>query len=92
MEGQGIGVRVLVGARYLSFPRRPDSLWNPPGLLSYGALFPGLKRPDRKTDHSSPTSAESNKTYIYTSTPINFNGVMLNELSAGQSLLLPSFH
>jgi hypothetical protein len=31
--------------------------------------FPGVKRPGRETDHSSPTSAKVKKVWIYTSTP-----------------------
>jgi hypothetical protein len=34
-----------------------------------GALFPGVKRQEREADHSSPTSAEVKKIWIYTSTP-----------------------
>jgi hypothetical protein len=31
-----VGVRVLVGARFFSSPRRPDRFWGPPSLLSSG--------------------------------------------------------
>jgi hypothetical protein len=31
--------------------------------------FPGVKRPGREADHSSPISAEVKNTLIYTSTP-----------------------
>jgi hypothetical protein len=43
-----------------------------------GALSPGVKRPGREVDHSSPTSAEVKKIWIYTSTPIRLHGVMLD--------------
>jgi hypothetical protein len=33
------------------------------------ALSPGVKRPGREADHSSPTSTEVKKTWIYPSTP-----------------------
>jgi hypothetical protein len=36
LDEQGVGVRVPVGARIFSFPRRPDRLWAPPNLLSNG--------------------------------------------------------
>jgi hypothetical protein len=34
-----------------------------------GPPSPGLKRPELEADHSSPTSAEVKKMWIYTSTP-----------------------
>jgi hypothetical protein len=44
-------------------------LWGPPSLLSNGALSPGVKRPERESDHSSATSAEVKKIWIYSATP-----------------------
>jgi hypothetical protein len=42
LDDRGIGVRVPVGSRILSSPRRPDRLWCPPTLLSneYLRFFP----------------------------------------------------
>jgi hypothetical protein len=37
--------------------------------LGSGGCFPGVKRPGREADHSSPTSAEVKEMWIYTSTP-----------------------
>jgi hypothetical protein len=34
-----------------------------------GALFPGVKQPEREADHSPPAVAEVKKMWIYTSTP-----------------------
>jgi hypothetical protein len=38
------------------------------GLIQPPIQYPGIKRQGREADHS-PTSAEVNKTWIYTSTP-----------------------
>jgi hypothetical protein len=52
-----------------------------------GALYPVVKQPGREADHSSPTSAEVKKTWIYTSTPpIRLHGAVLSELSTGTTL------
>jgi hypothetical protein len=37
--------------------------------MDTGDFFPGVKRPGRGDDHSSPTSAEVKKMRIYTATP-----------------------
>jgi hypothetical protein len=45
LDNRGIGVRVTVGSRIFSSPRRPDRLWDP--TASYprgtGGSFPGVK-------------------------------------------------
>jgi hypothetical protein len=44
LDDRGVAVRVPVGSRMFSSPRRPDRLWGPPSLLSVsGALSPGGK-------------------------------------------------
>jgi hypothetical protein len=35
-RGGGVGVRVPLGLRIFSSPRRPERLWGPPNLLSNG--------------------------------------------------------
>jgi hypothetical protein len=67
LDDQGVGVRVPVGSRIFSSPRRPDWLWGSPNLLSNG--YPGVKRQGRVAAHSPPASAEVKKMWIYTSTP-----------------------
>jgi hypothetical protein len=41
--------------KIVSYPRRPDRLWGPPGFLRNGH---GGRRPGREADHSPPTGAE----------------------------------
>jgi hypothetical protein len=36
LDGRGVWVRVPVGSRIFSSPRRPDRLWGPPNILSNG--------------------------------------------------------
>jgi hypothetical protein len=45
LDDRGDGVRVPVGSRFLSSPRRPDRLWGQHTLLSngYRGSFPGGK-------------------------------------------------
>jgi hypothetical protein len=38
LDGRVVGVRVPVGARLYSFPRRRDRFWGPPSLLLNGYL------------------------------------------------------
>jgi hypothetical protein len=50
LDERAIGVRIPVGTRFFSSPRRPDWLWGPPILLcneyrffSLGVMLPGVK-------------------------------------------------
>jgi hypothetical protein len=64
LDDRGEGVRVPVGSRAFSSPRRPDRLWSPPNLLSNGHrgfFLLGVKRPGHEADHSPPASAEVKK-------------------------------
>jgi hypothetical protein len=66
LDDRGVGVRVPVGSRIFSSPRRPDRLWGPSSLLSN--RYQVVNQPGREADHSPPTSAEVKKMWIYTST------------------------
>jgi len=52
------------GKRLFSFPKYPNRLWGPPSLIfcGYRGCIPGVKRPEREIDRSSPSSAEVNNT------------------------------
>jgi hypothetical protein len=61
LDDQGVGVRVPVGSRIFSSPRRPDpalGFTQPPIQWVRRALSSGVKRPGRESDHSPPTSAQ----------------------------------
>jgi hypothetical protein len=70
LDDRGVGARVSVESRIFSTVSRltlrstqPPTQWVP------GALSPGVKRQGHELDHSSSTSAEVKKIWIYTSTP-----------------------
>jgi hypothetical protein len=72
LDGKGVGVRIPVGSKIVSSPRRPDRLWGPPNLLSdwyRGTLSQELKRPGHEYDHSPPGGIEVKKMWVYASTP-----------------------
>jgi hypothetical protein len=91
LDDRGVGVRVPVGSRIFSSPRRPDRLWGPPNLLSNGyrgALSPGVKRPGRYADHSPPANAEVKKMLIYTFSPPSLQPVAIPTALSRVLLLL----
>jgi hypothetical protein len=69
VNDQGVGVRVSVKPRIFSTPRPALGHTQPHIQLVMGAPSPGLEPPGREAYHSSSTSAEVKKTWIYTSTP-----------------------
>jgi hypothetical protein len=73
LDNRGVGVQVPVGSRIFSSPCRPDRSGVHPTSypMGTGGSFPGVKRPGREADHSTPVSAEVKKMWIYTSTPTN---------------------
>jgi hypothetical protein len=67
----------------------PDRLWGPNSLLFggyWGALSPGVKRPEREADHLPPCIVEVNVS-SYTSSPPRLHGMMLNYVSTGKTLI-----
>jgi hypothetical protein len=71
LDDRGVGVRVPVGSRIFSSPRRPDRLWGHPASYQMGIRdsSPGIKRPGREANHSPTADAEVKEMWIYTSTP-----------------------
>jgi hypothetical protein len=66
------GVRIRTGTRvfFLYFRKSRLALWatKPPIQRVPGFFLPGIKRPERATDHSRPSRAEVEKEWSYTST------------------------
>jgi hypothetical protein len=54
-------------------PQRPDRLWSPPSLFSWG-----VKRPCRECDHSLPSSTEMKNVGAIAPLLIRLRGVVLN--------------
>jgi hypothetical protein len=71
LEDRGVGVRVSLGSRIFSPPRRQGPAlgpMKPPIQWVPEDPSPGVKRPAREADHSPPSSDEVKKMWIYTST------------------------
>jgi hypothetical protein len=51
LDVRGVGVRVPIGSRIFSFPRRQDRLWGPPSLLfmGTGGYFPWGKAAETRS-------------------------------------------
>lgn len=72
-------------------PKRPDWFWCPPSLLWnwYRGSFTEVKLPGRESDHSSPSDAEVENDWSYTSAPpICLHGVRMENFTF--SSLFPS--
>jgi hypothetical protein len=65
LDDGGVGVRALIGSRMFSTSSRPALGPTQPPIQ----WVPGVKRPGREADRSSPTTAEVKKIWIYTSFP-----------------------
>jgi hypothetical protein len=57
---------------FFSSPKRPDRLWGPPSLLLNWcrSYFSEVKQPERKVNHSTPSSAEVKNEWNYTFTSL----------------------
>jgi hypothetical protein len=60
LDDRVIEVRVPVGSRIFTSPRRPDRLWGPPTSYAMGT---GVKRPRSGSDYTPPTIIEAEKTW-----------------------------
>jgi hypothetical protein len=71
LDDQGVGVLLSVRVTIFISPRLADRLRGPLSPLSngYRVLSPGVKRPGREAEYSSPGSAEVENMWIYISTP-----------------------
>jgi hypothetical protein len=91
LDDRKLGVRVPVGSRIFSSPRRTDRHWGPSNLLSdgyRGAPSPGVTRLDREAHHSPPASAEVKvNVNLYIRSPIRLHGVVFNSQAQGQLYL-----
>jgi hypothetical protein len=87
-----VGVRLPVGARIFSSPRRPDRFWSPPSLLSngYRGSFPGGKAAGVWSWSLISNKCRGQENVdLYIHSPIRLNGLMLNQLSTGAPLPYP---
>jgi hypothetical protein len=89
LDGRRFGVRVPVGPRFFSFPRRPDRLWGPPSLLSNGYQGQFL-RGKAAGAWSWPLTCiycrGQECVDLYNHSPIPLHGVVFNQLSTGPTV------
>jgi hypothetical protein len=76
LEGQGVGVLVLVQERFFSSPCRPDWFWGPPTLLfnGYRRLFPQ----EQSSRRVKLTTHLQEHMDLYTHSPIHLHSILLN--------------
>jgi hypothetical protein len=80
LRARWAGVRIPVKAKEFLFssPKRPDRLWDPPGLLrnGYRVSFAGVKRQGDEVNHSPPSRTKvKNKRSYNSAIPRLLNGV-----------------
>jgi hypothetical protein len=96
LDDQGVvGVRVPVASRILSSPRRPDRLWDPPGLLANGYRGLFLKgysgRGVKLTTHLELVP-NLRMVDLYIHSPIRLHGLVLTLLSTRITISLHEYH
>jgi hypothetical protein len=79
LDDRGVRVRVPVGARIFSSPRRPDRLWGPSSLLSNG--HQGQSDRGVKLTTHLQLAPRSKKVDLYIHSSIRLHGAVLNQLS-----------
>jgi hypothetical protein len=80
MDGCGVGVRVLGGARICSLQDVETGSEAHPAsyAMCTGALSPGVKRPGREAGHLPPISAEVKSSVSVHPHPICLHGMVFN--------------
>jgi hypothetical protein len=97
LDDREVQVRVLVGARLFSSPRRSDWYWGARTFFPKSTEDPFLviKRPEREAEYSTPTTAEVKYTWIYISTPDRLCGLVVKVpgyRSRGPDLILGAWN
>jgi hypothetical protein len=70
LDDRGFGFQIPIRVKnFLNVVQAGSGAHQASYLMGTEGFFPGVKRPERETDHSPPTSAEVRKMWIYTSAP-----------------------
>jgi hypothetical protein len=71
LEDRGVGIRIPVGVKnFLHLVQTGSEIHSTSYAIGTAALFRGIERPGHEAEYSPLTSAEVNKMWNYTSTPL----------------------